>query len=211
MKIGIIGNGKVGGALARLAMAAGHDVRIGAQAGGADGGDAQVGDGPVRISVPEAAAHGEIVMLAIPYAACAHALPPLAQMLSGRIVVDATNPVAADWSPLLLGEGNSAAQEIARLLPSSRVVKAFNTVFADIMTQDGLVRVGDRRATAFVAADDDDAAAKVAALAGSLGFAPQRVGGLANARFLEAIAHLNIAIAVAGGGTDAAFLFDQRR
>ncbi len=206
MKIGIIGNGKVGGALARLAMAAGHDVRIGAQAGGTD-----AGDGPVRISVPEAAAHGEIVMLAIPYVACAHALPPLAQMLSGRIVVDATNPVAADWSPLLLGEGNSAGLEIARLLPSSRVVKAFNTIFADIMTPDGLVRAGDRRATAFVAADDDDAATQVAALAGSLGFAPQRVGGLANARFLEAIAHLNIAIALAGGGTDAAFVFDQRR
>ncbi len=206
MKIGIIGNGKVGGALARLAMAAGHDVRVGAQTG-----EAAAGDEPARISVPEAAAHGEIVVLAIPYAACSHALPSLASVLSGRIVVDATNPVAADWSPLLLGEGNSAAQEIARLLPSSRVVKAFNTVFADIMTPEGLVRAEGRRATAFIAGDDEDAVTQVAGLAGSLGFAPHRVNGLANARFLEAIAHLNIAIALAGGGTDAAFVFDQRR
>jgi predicted dinucleotide-binding enzyme len=205
MKIGVIGGGKVGGALARLAMAAGHEVRVGVQAADDDN-----GDGLARVSVTEAAT-GEIVVLAIPYAACAQALPPLAPFLSGRIVVDATNPVAADWSPLAMGENNSGAQDIARLLPSSRVVKAFNTVFADIMTPQRLIRAGQLRTTAFVASDDDAASAQVAAFAESLGFAAQRVGALANARYLEAMAHLNIAIAVGGGGTDACFLYDQAR
>lgn len=204
MKIGIIGGGKVGGALARLAMAAGHEVRVGVQGTGDDS-----GDGLVRVSLAEAATSGEIVILAIPFAACAQALPPLASLLSGRIVVDATNPVAADWSPLALGEHNSGAQDIARLLPSSRVVKAFNTVFADIMTPQRLIRAGQLRTTAFVASDDDAASAQVAAFAESLGFAAQRVGGLANARHLEAMAHLNIAIALGGGGTDACFLYDR--
>lgn len=204
MKIGIIGGGKVGSALARLAMAAGHEVRIGVQTMGNDS-----GDGLPRVSLTDAAA-GEIVVLAIPYSACTHALPPLASLMSSRIVVDATNPVAADWSPLALGEGNSGAQEIAQLLPSSRVVKAFNTVFADNMTPQRLIRAGHLRTTAFVASDDDAASAQVAAFAESLGFAAQRVGALANARYLEATAHLNIAIALAGGGTDAAFVYDQR-
>lgn len=202
MKIGIIGGGKVGTALARLAATAGHDVRIGVQRDTASDDTTAV-----QVSVEEAAGFGEIVVLAIPFAACAQALPPLAGALTGRIVVDATNPVAADWSPLRLGEGNSAALEIARLLPDARVVKAFNTVFADIMTPARLLRDGNAKTTAFIASDDDEAAIRVAELAASMGFAPQRAGALGNAALLEAMAHLNIAIALAGGGTDAAFVY----
>jgi predicted dinucleotide-binding enzyme len=205
MKIGIIGGGNVGKALARLATAAGHSVSIGSQRDGAPG-----VDGAVSTTVADAVAHGEIVILAIPFAACAEALPPLAEALAGRIVVDATNPVAADWSPLSLGEGNSAALEIARLLPGARLVKAFNTVFADVMTPERLVRVGNAKTTAFIAADDEQAATRVAEFAASMGFEPQRAGKLANAAFLEAMAHLNIAIALAGGGTDAAFVYDRK-
>jgi predicted dinucleotide-binding enzyme len=66
--------------------------------------------------------------------------------------------------------------------------------------------------TAFIAGDDASACEAVAHVASSSGFAPTVTGRLRNARYLEAIAHLNIAIAVGqGGGTDAAFLFDQRR
>ncbi len=206
MKIGILGGGNVGGALANLAHAAGHDVRIGQRVAGplASGWDA--------VALEDAAAHGDIVIIALPYVACAEALPPLAQRLSGKIVVDATNPLNADWSPLLLGQENSAAEEIARLLPASHIVKTFNTVFADVMTPERLLRDSGRRITAFVAADDVDAGNAVAELAQSLGFAPLRVGSLANARYAEAIAHLNIAIAVGGGGgTNAGFLYDQVR
>lgn len=205
MKIGIIGGGNVGGALARLAEAAGHDVRIGLRE------VAPREDGIAVVSMADACAHGELVILAIPFVACDETLPTLAAALAGRIVIDATNPLRADWSPLLLGDGVSAAQCIAALLPGARVVKAFNTVFADVMNPSGLVRGDGAVVTAFVASDDTDAAATVDAFAASLGFAPLRVGALAQARHLESVAHLNIAIAVGcAGGTDAAFVYDQR-
>jgi predicted dinucleotide-binding enzyme len=193
MRIGIIGTGPVGTNLKNLFNAAGHDV-------------AALG----RMGARNAASHGEVVVLAIPYAACAEALPPLADVLAGKVVVDVTNPVAADWAPLPLGEQNSAAEEIARLLPRSQVVKAFNTIFADVMAAPKLERDG-QRITCFVAGDDEGSRAIVMALAGEAGFAPQDAGPLQVARHLEAMAHLNIAIALAGGGTDAAFLYHQQR
>jgi predicted dinucleotide-binding enzyme len=193
MRIGIIGAGQVGSKLKDLFSAAGHHV---VAAGRAASGDA--------------ATHGDIVVLAIPYDACAEALPPLAEALAGKVVVDVTNPVAPDWSPLALGEANSAAEEIARLLPRSHVVKGFNTIFADVMTPAKLERDG-QRITCFVAGDDEQGRATVAEIAEGAGFAPLDAGSLTAARHLEAMAHLNIAMAFAGGGTDAAFLYHRQK
>ncbi|MEJ1976962.1 MAG: hypothetical protein WDN49_13505 [Acetobacteraceae bacterium] len=124
-------------------------------------------------------------------------------------MVDTTNPHQADWSPLLLSPDNSAGEEIARLLPRSHVVKAFNTVFADIMVPDKLDR-GGRKATGLLCGDDPAARALVSDFTASLGFAPLDAGPLRCARYLEAMSHLNVELAVhQGGGTDAAFLYDQ--
>ncbi len=206
MKIGIIGGGNVAFRLAALMAQAGHDAVVGVR-------DASRWPkaAPVAArSMQEAATHGDIVILAIPYSACAEALPRHKAALAGKIVVDATNPLNADWSPMLLGQENSAGEEIKRLLPKSRVVKAFNTIFADIMKSDRLNR-GALKATALICGDDDLANREVASLAASMGFAPIVTGPMQNARYLEGMAHLNIAIAVGqGGGTDAAFLYDQR-
>ncbi len=204
MRIGIIGSGNVGSALGRLAAAAGHHVRLGARE------VTRREDALSVVSIAAAAEHGDLVVLALPYAACHQALPPLASRLRGKIVVDATNPLLPDWSPLLLGEHTSGAQEIARSLPGSRVVKAFNTVFADTMSREGLKRGEGRAVSAFIASDDADALVEVARFAGGLGFAPVVVGALAHARYLEAMANLNIAIAVGQGiGTRAAFVYDR--
>jgi 8-hydroxy-5-deazaflavin:NADPH oxidoreductase len=204
-KIGLIGGGNLGRHLASLWVGAGHDVAVGVR-----GGERHDSGAAYRVvSVEGAAAHGEVVALALPFAALASTLPPLASALAGKVVVDATNPVKDDWSPLPLGEGNSGGEEAGRLLPGARVVKAFNTVFADVMTPTRLAR-GGRRVTAFVAGDDEAANELVARLAADAGFAPLVVGPLANARYLEAMAHLNIALAVGrGGGTDAAFIYDR--
>lgn len=204
MNIGILGGGQVGSALAQLARSAGHSVCIGQRNA------AQREDGVPVLPMAAACAQADLVIIAIPFTACAEALPALNAVLAGKTVVDATNPLQADWSPLLLGAHDSAAQQIAALLPAARVVKAFNTVFADVMNPHGQLRAGGSRITVFVASDDTSAADLVAALASDLGFATQRVGALAHARFLEAMAHLNIAIAVGqGGGTNAAFIYDQ--
>jgi predicted dinucleotide-binding enzyme len=205
-RIGLIGGGNVAQRLGSLFASAGHDVVAGVlRPAGA------IAQGVRAVTLAEAAAHGEIVVLAVPFTAVREVLPPLREVLVGKVVVDATNPLNADWSPLDLGAGSSAGEEVARLLPGARVVKSFNTIFADVMAPERLDR-GGRLVTAFIAGDAPDACETVALLARSAGLAPLVTGPLRNARYLEAIAHLNIAIAVGqGGGTDAAFLFDQRR
>lgn len=192
MRIGILGAGNVGTRLAELARRAGQDVRVG-----------------TRSDAREVAAFAELLILAIPYTACVDALPPLAASLKGKIVVDATNPLNADWSPMSFSDESSAGEEIAKLLPTSRIVKAFNTVFADIMVPEKLSRNG-QPVTTFLCGDDAEAKAAVSRLATSFGFEPLDAGPLRNSRYTEGIAHLNIYLAVAlGGGTDATFLFHR--
>jgi predicted dinucleotide-binding enzyme len=129
--------------------------------------------------------------------------------LKGKIVVDITNPVNNDdWSALYLGE-DSGGEQTARLLPQSKVVKAFNTIFSDVMYPDKQL-FHEQKLTAFIASDDRDAAATIKELADDAGFYGLVVGEMKNARHLEAIAHLNIAIALAGGNTDAGFRYFQR-
>lgn len=205
MKIAFLGGGNFGGNLASLLAAAGHDVVVGLR----DVTRVRSGANYRVTSLEEAAAHGDVVVIAILYQACADTLPPLAAHLSGKIVVDATNALQGDWSPLPLGAFASAAETLRRLLPAARLVKAFNTVFADIMTSERLDRSG-QSVTAFIAGDDAQANTVVADIAASAGFAPVVTGPLSNARYLEAMAHLNIQIAVRqGGGTDAGFVYHR--
>ncbi|MEO1041458.1 MAG: NAD(P)-binding domain-containing protein [Pseudomonadota bacterium] len=198
MIIGILGAGSVGRALAGLIRNAGHEPLISERTPSED-----------TASFQDAAEAGEVVIIAVPYTATQTLLPPLAGALAAKTVVDATNPLNDDWSPKVLGAQTSAAEEIAKLLPGAHVVKAFNTVFADVMASEKLTRLGVR-VTGFVASDHDGARRQVADLADGMGLAPVETGPLATARYLEAMAHLNIAIAVGqSGGTDAAFLYHQ--
>ena len=195
MKIGVLGNGNVGGSLANLAETGGHWVCVGSRSG--------------DVSLADAASHGDSVILAGQYHVESDVLTPLVDVLEEKILVDATNPLNDDWSPLLLGQETSAAEEIAKLMPGVRVVKAFNTIFADVMDKKQQDRDG-HKSTSFVAGDDPHAVAIVADLADSMGFAPVSVAKLSAARYLEAMAHLNIELAVGqGGGTDAAFLYHR--
>lgn len=205
MKIGILGNGNVGRRLGSLFEAAGHEVLFGVR----EVGTPPSGQAYHQGTLAQAAEHGELVVIAIPYTACEQVLPPLQSALAGKVVVDATNPLNSDWSPLLLGEQNSAGEQVARLLPHSHVVKAFNTVFADSMVPERMNRAG-LKASAFLCGDHPEANLKVAELAAQVGFSPVNAGPLRCARYLEAMAHLNIQIAVGmKGGTHAAFLYHQ--
>jgi len=197
MRIAFLGAGKVAKSLATLWANAGHETFLSRR---------QPADGEATFS--EAAAWGEVAVIAIPYTAAGTVLPPLASDLAGKVTIDATNPLGDDWAPLHLGAHTSAGETVAGILPQARVVKAFNTIFADIMMPERIARRG-RRATAFLASDDEDAAELVSRLAADAGFAPIHTGSLLNSRYLEAMAHLNIAIAVGGGGTNAAFIYDQ--
>lgn len=198
MNITILGSGNVGQRLHALLSAGGLKVHLCSRSPATDG-----------MTFSDGIALADVVILALPYLALADLLPTLADGLKDKVVVDATNPLNPDWSPLLLGQENSAGEEVARLLPTSRVVKAFNTIFADVMTDERLNRDG-QRVTAFLAGDDSLAKSTVTALATAAGMVPLDVGPLSSARYLEAMAHLNIQIAVGqGGGTNAAFVYHQ--
>lgn len=201
MKIAILGFGHVGKQFANLFSKAGHEIVIGLRS---------VSNQQLpypSTTFKEAAAAADVVTLAIPFSACADALPELAEVTKQKIVIDSTNPLNADWSPALLGQENSAAEEISRFLPEAYVVKAFNTIFANVMDKP---MMNGQAITAFIAGDNDEAKQKVVALASDIGYSPVDTGPLYTARYLESMAHLNIQIAVGqGGGTNAAFIYLQ--
>jgi predicted dinucleotide-binding enzyme len=199
MNISFIGAGKVASSLGSLFSNASHTVKYGTQNPNGN-----------QLSVSDAISFGEVVCFAIPFSAMNEVLTANKEALKGKIVVDITNTInIADWSPLFLGE-DSGGEQTARLLPDSKVVKAFNTIFADVMKPEKQQFEG-QKLTAFIASDDSDTANTIKKLADDAGFNGFIVGGIKNARHLEAIANLNIAIALGGGGTDAGFTYFQRK
>ena len=208
MHIAIIGTGAVAQRLSHLLTAQGHAVTLGSR-DPAHHGNSRAASQTSRVdTIAAAAAAAELVVLAVPYAAVAGLRHALAEGLAGKTLIGLTNPIAEDWSPLDLGDEPSAAVAIQRLFPEAHVVKAFNTVFADRMSP-GKLAIGAVPLTVFVAGDHAPAVERVVALAEAIGFRAQRAGGLTSARYLEAMAHLNIAIALAGGGTEAGYAYLQ--
>ncbi|MFM7358084.1 MAG: NADPH-dependent F420 reductase [Sediminibacterium sp.] len=198
MNIAFIGAGKVATNLSKLFSNAGHSIQLATHR-------PETSD----LSIEEAIAFGEIICFAIPFSAMNGVLNTYKENLKGKIVVDITNPVSiADWSALFLGE-DSGGEQTARLLPDSKVVKAFNTIFADVMYPEKQIFC-EQKLTAFIASDDEEAANIIKKIADEAGFYGMIVGGMKNASHLEAIAHLNISIALSGGNTDAGFRYFQR-
>jgi predicted dinucleotide-binding enzyme len=186
-KIGIIGKGNVGAALERGTRRAGHEVRtVGRDTG----------------AIRETAGWADVVLLAVPFAAIDDVVRTAGEALVGKTVVDVTNALDAGMN-LAVGFTTSGAEELQKKLPQVRVVKAFNTVFAQHME---LGRLGDRPLTAFVAADDADAKKTVMEVARGIGFDAVDAGPLKNARLLEPLASLNIQLGYAlGMGTQVGF------
>ena len=190
MNIAIIGAGNVGRALATSAIRTGHSVTV-SSANGDTAKKLSEDTGAKAAASNRAAAEGaELVVLAVPYTAMVDVLDDVGPALAGKIVVDATNPLKADYSGLAV-EGTSGAEEIQARLPQSRVIKAFNTQFAARQTDP---RVAGLNVDGFVAGDDDEAKAVVLDLVKAIGFNPIDAGPLAMARTLEAMAFLNISL-----------------
>jgi len=203
MSISIFGTGNMATGLAALFAKANNQVTLASRdIAKARSVAADLGNGINAGSFADAAAEADVVVLAVPYDAVAEVIKA-AGGLAGKTVVDITNPMTADFSGLTIGHTNSAAEEIQKLAPEAKVVKAFNTVFASVLQAGG--NVDGRPATVFVAGNDAAARKTVADLAQSVGFAPMETGGLSSARYLEPVAGLNIALAYGlGRGTDIA-------
>lgn len=191
MKIGIIGAGNVGQALATASVRAGHAVTItSSTAGEAERVAAEVG-ATAAASNSDAVADADAVILAVPFDAVSAIAGELGSGLDGKVLIDVTNRFAPEQL-----DGTSNAELIQRLAPSAKVIKAFNIIFAAHQA-DPLI--GGIQLDGFVAGDDVDAKRKVLELVGTLGFRPIDAGPLAMARALEGMAVLNIQLNMANG------------
>jgi 8-hydroxy-5-deazaflavin:NADPH oxidoreductase len=192
--ISIIGVGNMAGVLARRALAGGNAVElIGREPAKAKEVAAALGGGATAGTFGTTPA-GDLVILAVPYAS---ALPVVAQYgdaLAGKVIIDISNTFNADATGLVIPDGTSGAQEIAKAVPASaHVVKAFNTVFGHVLAQ-------ERSLDVLFAGDDAQAKATVSAFIESLGLRPLDVGGLEMARFLEGVGPLLMGLARHGAG-----------
>lgn len=179
--IGIIGAGHLGTAMARLALRAGRRVVIANSRGPETLAPVVValGDGVSSGTVDEAASAG-IVVLAVPWDRVHEAVENVTW--DGEVLVDATN----DWSADDL-QGRTSTELVADLVTGARVVKAGNTLGADVLGSDPLE--GGGRRVIFLSGDDHDAKEDVAALFQAAGFAVIDLGGLATGGAMQQIHH----------------------
>ncbi len=197
MKIAIIGTGNVGSALGGSFVRAGHEVTFAARD---EAKTRQVASevGARAVVSPSAAVEGaDAIVLAVPYSEALELASELSGPATGKILIDATNPLKPDYSGLATEGGPSGAERIAAVASKSHVVKAFNTLFASLQANPSL---HGQAADALIAGDDAHAKAKVAELAGSIGLRAIDAGPLAAARELETLAWLNIALQLRTGG-----------
>jgi predicted dinucleotide-binding enzyme len=161
-------------------------------------------DGGAYTTIDRAASENDLLVLATPWPAVAAALQAMGD-LSGKTIVDCTNPLGMDAGGLRLTIGHSAsgAEHIASLAAGAFVIKAFNSTGFENMAR---ARDFSPPPVMFVAGDDADRKALVMRLAGDLGFEPVDGGPLQNARLLEPFAMVWIDQGMKrGAGRDFAF------
>ena len=203
MNITVIGAGNMGSAFVQQFVRAGHRVSVTARDSTKAQAVAAANPGAVAVQPTNAATGADVVVLATGFGDAIGALKAIGD-LRGKIVIDITNPLTADYIGLTIGHTTSAAEEISRSVPEARVVKAFNTVFAQVLAA-GAAFANGQTVPVYFAGDDAAAKATVSALIASIGFAPVDAGPLKNARYLEPVAGLNIYFGYgAGKGTSIA-------
>ena len=186
-KVGLIGRGNVGSSIQSGLDKAGYETR-------------SVGREPKDVA--ETANWADILILAVPFNGIDSALKEMGNEVNGKVLVDASNIVGPD-AQKLIPAFSSGAKEIQKKAPGARVVKAFNTVFAEQMSSG---HTKGQQVSLFVAGDDKEARAKVLQIGRDIGFDAIDAGPLDNARYLEAMANMIIQLGFAlGVGRDAAF------
>jgi len=184
MKVGIIGKGNVGRAIAVGLSRAGHEIKHGHR--------------DPNEPVEAAAKWGEVIFLAVPYENVTEAAKELGTLADDKTVVDVTNAVGKDYG-LAIGFPTSAAEELQKKLPRAHVIKAFNTVFAQNQSTG---KLGKEQLTLFVAGNDVKAKQLVMGLGEEIGFDSVDAGPLKSARYLEPMGMLMINLGlVLGMGT----------
>jgi 8-hydroxy-5-deazaflavin:NADPH oxidoreductase len=197
MKITLLGAGNMGSAFVKQLTRAGHQVRLATRDATKAAALAAQFTGVTATSASAAAQGTDLIIVATAYGDAVAALQSLGD-LTGRLIVDISNPLTADYMGLTIGHNTSAAEEIAQAIPGAVVVKAFNTVFAQVLSQ-GADFGNGQRVSVFYAGDNDQGKQTVRVLAESMGFATVDAGALKNARYLEPLAGLNVYLGYGAG------------
>ena len=203
MKIGIMGTGNMGSALGVAWCAQGYDIMFGSR----DPEKARALAEKVHEcsrggSIAETAAFGDVVVLAVPWTAAQVTIHAAAD-LSGKILIDITNPIRPQMAGLAVKAGSSAAEEIAVWAKGAHVVKAFNSMAYDTLLAPDF---DGQAAASFYCGDDQAAEGHVAQLSAAIGLDPVDCGPLEMARYLEPLAFLWISLAFRQGeGRERAF------
>lgn len=199
MKIAFLGTGNVGGALATRLAEAGHTVVLAARdlnSGSVQKTLARHGAITAK-AIPAAVAEAEAVFLATPYAAAEAALAAAGD-LSGKILVDCTNPIGAGLK-LVTGPDDSGGETIQRLQPAAHVVKAFTIYGFENFEDPSYPGYGDLKPAMLLCGDHDAANRAVAGICAELGWEPIITGDVSHSRYLEQMTLLWIQMARAQG------------
>ena len=199
MKIGIIGAGNVGTGLGKRLAAEGHDIVVSfardpervREAATMIGGGARAG------TPQDAALHGDLVILATPWAVTLETVRGVARALAGKIVWDATNALKPDMSGLAIGTTTSGGEEVAKAAPAAKVVKAIPP-FAEVLHSPS-THIGGGRPGVFVCGDDAAARNVVLNLLNAVDADGVDAGPLTLARYTEPAGMLLAQLAYAQG------------
>jgi predicted dinucleotide-binding enzyme len=183
-KVGIIGDGNVGSTMRRGLERSGYQVRT-------------VGKDPAQVR--ETGGWADVIVLAVPYGAVDDVVRELGDTVNGKALVDVTNALTDDMQ-LASGCTTSGAEMLQQKARGARVVKAFNTQFAQRLDNGG---VEGQPVTVFAAGDDATAREQVLQMARDIGFDAVDAGPLQSARLLEPLGYFNIQLGyVLGLGTE---------
>ncbi len=182
MKLGVVGSGRLGGAVGSLWVKAGHEVLFSSRHP-AELEDMVAALGPrARAGLPqEAATFGEAVLIAVPYGAIPQVGRDLAPLLKGKVVLDACNAVASRDGPIAdEAKANGIGLTSQKYFPGTRLVRAFNTLGSGVLRRES--NRPEPRVPIPIAGDDAQALEVAAGLVRDAGFDPVIVGGLVRAR-----------------------------
>ena len=190
--ISIIGSGGMAAAIGGLAAKAGHTVEVTSRDAAKALALAEQIGASATTGTFGAAPAGDIVILAVPYAAVLDVVKQYGEALAGKLLIDITNPVGPDFKSFVTPEDSFGAREIMKAAPSDAVVvKAFNTLFSHVLAAGP---VDGHPLDVFLAGDDAQAKARVSAFIESLALRPMDTGQLPMARTLENVALLSLGL-----------------
>jgi len=192
MKISIMGTGKMGSAVGRQLAGAGYEVVFGSRDPETQR-NKYAKDSRITVkNYADAARESAVTIIAVPWAHTLDLIKRISSELDGKVIVDLTNPLSADISHLVVGGTNSAAEQIAKALSGSMVVKAFNGITADNFQTP---RFSGDIAQVLYCGDERSAKKIVIQLIEACGYDGVDCGALTNARYLEAMAMLWLQLA----------------